>query len=104
MGDTPPIGSYERIAVRRLTEDGRDAGLIVWFFCPGCDDAHAYRVPRWTFSGTVQKPTFRPSLLCRGMRRCHLFVTDGQIHYCGDCDHALAGKVVELPELPEWLR
>jgi hypothetical protein len=29
--------------------------------------------------------------------RCHSFVTDGNIAYCPDCTHALAGKTVPLP-------
>lgn len=29
---------------------------------------------------------------------CHSFVTDGQIHFIGDCSHSLKGKTVELPE------
>ena len=30
---------------------------------------------------------------------CHSFVTDGQIQYCSDSTHDLAGKTVPLPEL-----
>jgi len=29
-------------------------------------------------------------------RRCHSFVTDGQIQFLGDCTHALAGQTVPL--------
>jgi len=27
---------------------------------------------------------------------CHSYVTDGQIHFLGDCTHALAGQIVPL--------
>lgn len=33
--------------------------------------------------------------------RCHLFLRSGKIQYCGDCDHALAGQTIDLPEFPE---
>lgn len=83
-----------------------------WFFCPGCEQAHQYRVgggtgPRWSFNGDMEKPTFRPSLLMRGSsayRVCHLFLTDGKLEFCADSTHALAGQTVELPELPDWLK
>ena len=89
-----------------------------WFWCPGCDEAHQYRVgggegPRWTFNGNMEKPTFTPSLLHAGHRKegsdkllgqCHLFLTDGMLNFCGDCTHELKGQSVPLPELPDWLR
>lgn len=34
---------------------------------------------------------------------CHYILTAGQLNFCGDSTHALAGKTVPLPELPEWL-
>lgn len=77
--------------------------------------------PVWQWNGSEEKPTFTPSLLCtwhqweppvhagnmdeferapwhqdRVEKRCHLFVTDGKIHYCGDCHHELAGKTVPM--------
>jgi hypothetical protein len=33
-------------------------------------------------------------------RICHSFVTDGRIHFLGDCTHHLAGQTVDLPEWP----
>lgn len=35
---------------------------------------------------------------------CHSFVTDGRIQFLGDCTHALAGKTVGLPPLPDKAR
>lgn len=35
-----------------------------WFHCPGCECAHAFSVPRWNWNGSMDAPTFTPSLLC----------------------------------------
>ena len=32
---------------------------------------------------------------------CHLFITDGQIKFCGDCVHDLNGTTVPLCDWPE---
>ncbi len=83
--------------------------LQYWFHCPGCKHDHAFTVgerrspddPRWTFNGSMDKPSFQPSLLCNKDypdSRCHSFVTDGNIQFLGDCWHALAGQTVELPD------
>ena len=112
QGATPPV-----------VVDGD--GLIFW--CPGCDGAHRIQHgagprPRWSWNGSLDKPTFSPSVLVRGYtwtppvppenldewRRkpweqhkvetvCHSFVTDGRIQFLGDCTHALAGQTVDLP-------
>lgn len=84
---------------------------IILFHCLGCDRSHPYRVrssdpkrPVWSFNGDVEKPSFSPSLLVHGSAetpRCHLFVTDGQIRYCSDSEHDLAGQVVALPDWKE---
>jgi hypothetical protein len=82
----------------------------------------------WSFNGDLNKPTFSPSLLIKGTRFsdvgqadydawavagypdrqgkpfdsvphvCHSVVSDGMIHFLGDCTHELAGKTVPLPE------
>lgn len=119
--------------VSKYLRSARDAKgtQYLTFFCPGCQEPHQYRIggdtpgPKWTFNGDVNRPTFSPSLLGfttfsdteenpdgspkalpEGQRRtlCHLFVTDGQIIFCGDCPHSLAGKTVPLPELPDWMQ
>lgn len=87
------------------------------FYCPGCERAHLYYTGpgQWTFNGDLEKPSFTPSLLLstpehtdpdtgqRVPRKtvCHLFVTDGKIIYCGDCDHQLNGQTVPLADWPE---
>lgn len=80
-------------------------GLLV-FECPGCGYGHPVHVdpakgrPLWTWNGSMTAPTFSPSLLLLPPGpRCHSFVEDGRIRFLSDCDHALAGQTVELPEV-----
>lgn len=76
------------------------------FWCPGCKREHPYSIPRWQWNGDMEKPTFTPSLLCNKddpQTRCHLFVREGRIEYCADCHHELAGKTIDLPDMPEDL-
>jgi hypothetical protein len=59
--------------------------------------------PVWGWNGSVDAPTFTPSILIHyqggdNPMVCHSFVTDGRIQFLGDCTHALAGQTVELPE------
>lgn len=83
------------------------------FRCPGCGREHY--VPTvgphaWGFNGDEERPTFTPSILVYASQRwedgkaiptprCHSFVRDGRIEFCGDSEHALAGKTVDLPEV-----
>jgi hypothetical protein len=109
------------------------------FRCPGCGDVHSVRtaIPPlrpgvggvWQWNGSIDKPTFSPSLLvtsghyCAGHQgdncwcsynrehpdnpapfacyRCHSYVKDGAIEFLGDCSHTLAGQTVEIPEWKE---
>ena len=80
-----------------------------WFWCPGCNFAHGYNTgigpgPHWTFNGDMEAPTFGPSLLVHGKKRCHMFLEAGKIRFLDDCQHELAGKTVDLPPLPDWLK
>ena len=76
------------------------------FWCPGCGAYHGFHVKgtvTWKFNGDMEKPTFTPSLLIdksRPERRCHLFLTDGQLRFLGDCWHDLKGTTVPLPDDP----
>lgn len=91
-------------------------GSAVVFKCPGCDDLHTVIVvrrpdqpdwPVWEWNGSLDRPTFHPSILLNGraecinpaVPRCHSFVRDGRIQFLDDCSHALAGKTVDLPEI-----
>lgn len=96
--------------IASLSEE--DYGVSYWFWCRGCETNHRYTTklakgangPCWGFNGNMERPTFTPSLLynatqadpARGLHRCHLFLTDGQIRYLNDCTHGLAGKTVPL--------
>lgn len=81
--------------------DARGPQRLYSFHCPGCEYGHSFEVPRWTWNGSYDKPTFRPSLLCNKDypdSRCHSFVTDGKIQFQNDCWHKLAGQTVEIPD------
>lgn len=97
----------------RVAFESRQEQLL--FECPGCGEMHAVRVrpskdgapgPVWTWNGSLDLPTFEPSLLVRWThgethqpRVCHSFVHDGQIEFLTDCTHALAGEMVDLAEV-----
>lgn len=75
------------------------------FHCPGCGYGHSFRVtgdttrPQWTWNGSLEQPTFKPSLLVNKdtpLMTCHLFVTDGVIEYQNDCHHSLRGKKIPM--------
>jgi hypothetical protein len=92
------------------------ATKAVSFKCPGCACAHVIPVagtgvPIWTFNGSMEKPTFSPSILVKyyyvpnevdprnGIHQlCHSFVLDGNIQFLTDCTHKLAGQTVPLPQ------
>jgi hypothetical protein len=98
-----------KLAVRRS-----DTYEHYLFYCPGCKEVHPYCTksptdqPKWMFNNNPEKPTFAPSLLLKRSKtdyegcgpRCHLFVRDGMIEFCGDCEHDLAGKTVPMVEYP----
>lgn len=101
-------------------------GGRVHFWCPGCDEVHGITTEGqivWGWNGSVDLPTFTPSVLIRGNQWpqdeypeyykprhpsvapgdntvCHSFVTDGRIQFLGDSTHELAGQTVDLPEWP----
>ena len=99
---------------------------IVIFWCPGCEENHGVwtETPndltgsKWKWNGSLDKPTFSPSILVRGTvpitddehrrimagekiepvpKQCHSFVRDGMIEFLSDCTHKLAGQTVPLP-------
>lgn len=108
------------------------------FWCPGCQEKHALRVrveggrrPSWEWNGSVDAPTFTPSVLVRvghfaegwtqgdkcwctwaaehpgeepsfECSQCHSYVTNGSIQFLADCSHSLAGQTVPLPERDAW--
>ena len=105
----------------RTIQDGK-----VVFNCPGCNSQHPITVhkdlgaqgPVWGYNNNPDAPTLTPSVLVQWKepsdnpeefddetkdisKICHSFVTDGMIHYLGDCTHALAGLTVELPDMDD---
>lgn len=104
------------------------------FHCPGCECAHMVAVngarmengAGWQWNGSLDKPTFNPSILVNAKEMtdkgradyeawandngpcpdefeskstvCHSFVRDGKIMFLSDCTHKLAGQTVEIPE------
>jgi hypothetical protein len=50
----------------------------------------------WTFNGSLDKPTFTPSVALGQPVTCHFIITDGRIFYCPDCKHELAGQTLDL--------
>lgn len=113
----------------RSAADGQGHRFLV-FMCPGCQEPHEVCVqgpgPLWTWNGSVDTPTFTPSIKVMSghyagaepdngcwckynaehpdqpvaftCNLCHSFVTDGRIQFLGDCTHALAGQTVDLPD------
>lgn len=80
----------------------------ILFYCPGCKMSHSVRVkgkePVWGWNGSLDKPTFTPSILVRVIHeneeklRCHSYVTDGNIQYLSDCKHNLKDQTIPLED------
>ncbi len=85
-----------------------DAAILLWY-CPGCECHH--HVPcdaGWSWNGSESLPSLTTSVRhswtfgeAHEPRCCHYFVTNGEIHFCSDSTHALAGKQLPLPELED---
>lgn len=54
----------------------------------------------WSWNGDVEKPTIRPSILNDFRPHDplvnHIWITDGQVIFLGDCSHELAGQTLDL--------
>lgn len=91
-----------------------------YYWCSGCDALHGIAInpdknslgAGWTFTGTLECPTYSPSQLSRWegtvngkptKRVCHTFIRNGKAEFLSDCTHALAGQTVPLPPLPDWV-
>ena len=62
--------------------------------------------PNWTWNGSVDRPTVKPSILTKGTDEngdhvCHSFVNDGKVQFLGDCSHEFAGQTLDLLDV-EW--
>jgi hypothetical protein len=81
-------------------KNGVPAGHLI--YCPACKRSHLFGT-EWKFNDDFDEPTFNPSLNIeaeggRGPRRCHFFVRDGIIDYCGDSTHAFRGKAIYMED------
>lgn len=98
--------------MKRRCQKTDNGGVL--FECPGCGHLHCVYVEepsptgsRWTWNGSLELPTFSPSILVRSnytsIHRmddvCHSFVREGKIEFLSDCTHELAGQTVDLPVL-----
>lgn len=87
-----------------ISSQDQQGNHVAWLMrCPGCDQIHVFDA-RWEFNGDLGKPTFSPShLIIEGpnIKRCHLFVRNGQIEFCQDSQHVLAGKTVSMLDASE---
>lgn len=99
-------------------------GTNTLFWCPGCDYLHMVS-EAWDVSGSDETLTISPSVLVYERQkfinedldrpalmapenittapRCHSFVTNGHIQFLGDSTHSLAGQMVPLAPMPDWL-
>ena len=106
----------------RNTTDGFD------WWCIACGECHPLPYKKgWTFDGNIEFPTFTPSFKHTGIQSvivdgkwtgdwildengntkdwcCHYIITSGIIHYCNDCTHTFAGKIIPMPDLPDYLQ
>lgn len=83
---------------------------IVLFYCPGCRWPHKINIdgnkkPVWGWNGSVDKPTFKPSLIVTTRDGdgnvnciCHSYINLGMIQFLTDSTHKLSGQTVEIPE------
>ena len=59
--------------------------------------------PCWTWNGSVDSPTIKPSVLTRGgsgvdgkVHVCHSYINDGKIQFLDDCTHEFKGQTLDL--------
>lgn len=62
----------------------------------------------WTWNGSTDAPTLRPSVLTEGYSersngpfRCHSWINDGAAQFLSDCSHDLANQTVPLLDIGE---
>lgn len=79
-------------------------------WCPGCNRLHIIYINsycgksrlQWEWDGDLERPTVQPALHVAD--ECHYALRNGRIEFFSNCCHALAGKTVALPDLPEKFR
>jgi hypothetical protein len=65
--------------------------------------------PNWTWNGSIDSPTVKPSILTRGggmyngedfkEHICHSFINDGKIQFLSDCTHEFANQTLDLLDI-----
>lgn len=81
----------------------------IYYMCPGCKHLHNVCPKRWNWNSSLESPTFSPSVrhfyhhptTNQEVTVCHYFIKDGNIQFCGDCEHELKNQIVSLPELTD---
>lgn len=94
--------------IKEYHEPGKNGERYYLFNCPGCKMGHKFETPKWKFNMDMEKPTINPSYLTwwggsyvdgkwiKSNKRCHSYITDGNIKFLGDCTHELKNKTVSL--------
>lgn len=97
-----------RVLSKKLLQhrDSLSGGIVIMHWCPGCKGTHLIDVEKpnhcgamWSWDKNAESPTFSPSVNIVGI--CHYFIRNGNIEFCSDSKHDLAGKTVPLPDFPE---
>jgi hypothetical protein len=62
--------------------------------------------PNWTWNGSVDLPTVKPSVLTRGSDKngdhvCHCWINDGKVQFLSDCSHEFANQTLDLLDV-DW--
>lgn len=80
------------------------------FHCYACACDHWFKTtgdyPRWTWNSDYFNPTVEPSIAVKHTRNnqkvfCHFFIRNGEIQYCLDSSHDLAGLTFKLRGVDE---
>ena len=72
---------------------------IVSNACPACDEIHRIALGAGQdWDHEMNRPTFSKKV--SQSNGCRYFITMGCIEFAEDCDHAMAGRVVQLPVYP----
>ncbi|MFE1574256.1 DUF6527 family protein [Comamonas odontotermitis] len=54
----------------------------------------------WTWNGSTDAPTLRPSVLTEGHDfRCHSWINDGNVQFLSDCSHEMRGQTTPLLDI-----
>lgn len=80
------------------------------FRCPACNCTHIVYikgsyVPHWNWNGSMDKPSFSPSIRERGfgdnVDQCHFFIADGKIRYLPDSTHEFGDKIFDMEDIDD---